>query len=287
MSERDIRAFSAIKQFVEALWEVYGNETVSPLALYRRLLEKITDNDTQSVQRFVGGFKTFFAEHEKAVLNNSLNDIPEGTCIYYGDKGGRIYIEIQKFLYRADTDAESRETIRSHLINVSREIEPSPLKTQELQKQMAQFAQAMKQSSASSNNDNAPEARLMQNLIGTLQENMGDIQNASNPMEAVMGMIANPALIEGITKTMAGFMAEQNGQIDPMKMMMNMAGMMQHMMPPQQSNVEAVDDDEDDEDDGVQGIPEALEGRDREALADIERQLESANITSKTNNKQD
>lgn len=270
MSDKELKAFSAINQFVEALWEVYGDEkTVSPLALYRRLIEKITLKDVQSIQRFVGGFRTFFNQYETAILENKLENIPEGTCIHYGE-GGRIYLEVQKFLNRADP--ESREAIRRHLINVSKEIDPSPLKLKELQKQMSQMM-------ADNGNADAPEAQLMQNLIGTLQESMGDIQSDTNPMDAVMRMISNPALIQNVTKTMSGFIASQNGQIDPMKMMMNMAGMMQQMMPPpQQPEVSEVGDDEED-DNNTTDVPSTES--ERQALADIERQLENVPIVPK------
>ena len=100
MEERFLRAFNAVITFVNDLWEVFGSaKKVSPLALYRRLIEHIKFTDADSINKVLSGFRQFLVPYEDAIINNNLGAIPRGTTIKYGE-GKTAYLEIQKYIYQ-------------------------------------------------------------------------------------------------------------------------------------------------------------------------------------------
>ena len=63
MEANTVQAFTAIKQFVDALADIYDKKKgVSPLGLYRRLLTfvKAEQSEKINIQKFLRGFYEFY-----------------------------------------------------------------------------------------------------------------------------------------------------------------------------------------------------------------------------------
>ena len=109
--ESVLTAFSAIVDFVNSLWSVYSSKSTTPLALYRRITQKVSIGDRESMEKAVSGFREFFLKHMKDLRENSVS--PD-TIIYYG-KGGRIYIEVGRFL----ANKSISDTVKEHLFGIA------------------------------------------------------------------------------------------------------------------------------------------------------------------------
>ena len=111
---------------------------MSPLALYRRLIEHIKFTDADSINKVLSGFRQFLVPYEDAIINNNLGAIPRGTTIKYGE-GKTAYLEIQKYIYQTRHDSETREAIRQHLVTISAILEPDRKKLEELDKRLSEL----------------------------------------------------------------------------------------------------------------------------------------------------
>ncbi len=120
-SDKNIKAFQAITEFISALVESFNMNTANPLTLYHRLISHIKPGDTIAINKSVGGFIEFFEEFGKHIFSGALQNIPPGTRINYGD-GKTAYISIQLFLHKSAPDA--REIIRQHLMTVAAILQP-------------------------------------------------------------------------------------------------------------------------------------------------------------------
>lgn len=170
-------AFSAIVSFVNDLWDVFGNKKkVSPLALYHRLTENLVISDTSSVTKIVDGFKVFFRAHELCILKDELEKIPRDVVIYYGDSK-KVYLEIQKFIYKTEDDSETRASLRKHLLNISTILDPTDSKIAELEKREA--------SGGLNVDTSTKEGQFIHNIMEKAKTSMADI-STDKPMEAMM-----------------------------------------------------------------------------------------------------
>ncbi len=119
-NDRYRRAFGAIYEFVTQLNETFGSSTkVTPIGLYKRLMDKVVNDDIKAIDRFVNGFNSFFDQYKDWVLRNEMDRIPSGTMIRYNseNKGqDRVYIPIE-VIYRK-SDSQTKSIIRQHLLNI-------------------------------------------------------------------------------------------------------------------------------------------------------------------------
>jgi len=115
--EKNINAFHAIKAFVGDLVLGFASKKnpKSPLGYYSRLIDSIQDNNYESVMKVLGGFSTFFRQYGKYVIDNNFDSMPKGTVIPFG-QSQTIFIEIQKFIHKADDEAQ--DIIRQHLLAI-------------------------------------------------------------------------------------------------------------------------------------------------------------------------
>lgn len=184
---RNVEAFGAIVSFVNDLWEVFGSDKViTPLALYNRLVQKITFSDATSVQKAVHGFETFFKAYGAAVVSGDLESIPRDTIIAYGDNQ-KIGLEIQKYIHLSRNDSATKETIRQHLLTISAIIEPSKAKIEELGKR-----------SEIAIDTSTKEGQFIDSILNKAKSAAEDIQT-DDPMQAMMGIVRSGVLQDMIT----------------------------------------------------------------------------------------
>lgn len=180
LSKRDRDAFNAIFSFVSDIWDVFGTKNVkkvTPLVLYHRLVESTKLSDSDSIEKILNGFKTFFITHGSSILTGQLDNIPENTKILYGSSE-RICLEIQKFIYKTKNDSDTREAIRSHLLTISCILEPDQSKISELEKFSASDIHI---------DTSTKEGEFINKLMQKAKNSMKNV-NTSNPMAAVAGM---------------------------------------------------------------------------------------------------
>jgi len=199
--ESVLKAFDAIVTFVNDLWNVYGNpKKVDGLSLYRRIIEHIKFTDTGAINKAIRGFEKFFTLYETRILENKLDEIPRGETIRYG-KSDTIYIDIQKFIYKADPDTKS--AIRQHLVTISAILEPDSHKIKELENRISELEL-----------DESKEGQFISGILSSAKESV-EGADVDNPMSAVMGLLQG-GVIENM---MSGF---ASGDMDMEKLLGSM-----------------------------------------------------------------
>lgn len=232
MEKNHLEAFSAIKSFVTDLWGIYGSKTVTPLALYHRLLQKIKSEEKDRIKMTVDGFIEFLKENEKYLITQEYNNIPMGTKITFG-LSPNISIDIQHYIHRSNSD--TKEAIRQHLLTIAIILSPSEEKITTLEKSQTDTV------NVNSNVNNAPTANEQENAMKelgidtTTQEGkfIGNIMDRTriamenvttdNPMQAMMAMFQSGVLTDMIGGMQQGV---DSGNMDMGKLF----GVMQHAM---------------------------------------------------------
>ncbi len=214
MDDKYIEAFNAVKSFVDEMWETFGDpKKITKLALYRRLIDLIKIDDSESVNKVVSGFKKFVYTYEKEILANELDKIERGSKIKYGNSDN-VYLEIQKYIYQADLDV--RECIRRHLITISAIIDPKKEKIEELEKAIDRLDL----------DDGTVEGKFISDIMHKTKDSMENI-DTSNPMTAITGLL-NSGII---TDMVAGF---GSGNMDLGKLLGTMQTAVNALAPPVQ-----------------------------------------------------
>lgn len=193
--ERTFTAFEYIRDFVEALWDAYGQKRKkTPLVLYRRILKDITKEDKKAFENVVNGFKDFLDEYNTVLLSGELDDIPRGTHILYNNNES-IYIDIQQFIYKSAKDEENRRIIHSYLLMISDTIKPHK------NKQKALKELERKNPFAS---DGTKEGDFTESMFNKVQNSMNNLGDVKDPM-AVMASLGSSGLV---SELMQGFSSE-------------------------------------------------------------------------------
>lgn len=214
MEERHFKAFNAITSFLDDLWSVYSSKHKTPLGLYRRLITHIRITDKAAIEKSIVGFTDFFNKYENAVMERKWDVIPRGVKIKYG-KNDKIYIDIQKFIYKSDKDA--KEAIRRHLIAISAILVPSEEKKNEL----------MLDNLEVKIDDSTKEGEFLSSLMKQTKETMEGM-DASNPMQAMAGLFSSgviPKMMNGIKSGV------ENGDMDMTKLLTSMQGFLGNLIP--------------------------------------------------------
>ncbi len=193
MKESYLKAFNAIVNFVNDLWEVFGNpKKPTPLALYRRLTQHIKFTDEKAILKAIRPFKKFVTKNKEIIMSGELAKMHRGTVIPYGTRP-RICIEIQKFIHKGDT--ETNAIIHQHLLTISAIFSPNEKTIQELEKKL---------------NENSPESKMIKNVIDKIGPVMAGI-DTQNPMAAITQLASS-----GIMGELFGSMTQglQSGEMD-------------------------------------------------------------------------
>lgn len=209
-NEVDQEAFDAISQFVNDLWEVFGNnKKITPLALYKRIIEHINKkSDIKAVERAVTPFKKFVQKYDKVILNREV--VPRGEKIYYGDNQ-KIYIDIESFIHRGDS--ETRSAIFQHLLTICAILNPSEEAFQELEKKESFPIEGK-------------EGEFLSGMLNRAKTSMEGV-DTNNPMVAFSALAESGIvgeLFSGLQQGMA------SGQMDFKKMLGSMQGLINNMM---------------------------------------------------------
>lgn len=220
-------AYEAIISFVKDLSEVFPSKRVSPLALYARLLDKIHVTDTNSVEKFLEGFRAFFAKHEKAIVDDTLSSIPKDTRICYGENN-HIYIDIQRFIYQSDE--ESRDVIRRHLLIINALLEPSNKHLSILENEDKKKGPSI--------DTRSKEGKFMSEIMERAKDTMKNT-NAENPMGVIMNLATSGVLTDMFTGLQNGV---TKGELDPQKLMAVMGDAMKELMPNEQKTKSVVEE---------------------------------------------
>ena len=218
MDEKYIKAFNSVVTFVNDLWLVFGNDKrVCPLALYRRLIEHIKFVDSEAINKILCNFKEFLSTYEVNIMSNTLEYIPRGTFITYGNSQ-KVYIDIQKFIYKTKDDPETRETIRQHLITISAILEPNEKKLKELNKSIFPDIDS----------NSTKEDIFINNIMGKAKSSMENMNQDSDPTTAIMGLLSS-----GIVQDMVFGLQEgvENGEMDVKKLLGTMNSAIGNLIP--------------------------------------------------------
>jgi len=213
MEENTVQAFTAIKQFVDALADIYDKKKgVSPLGLYRRLLTfvKADKSEGVNIQKFLRGFYTFYKTHNTHLVSNNLTQIPRGTHIVYSKNA---YIDIQKFIYKSRQDADVLQQIRIHLLTIQAFLETDDAKANLLLQKVSETENL------------SAEDQFVSNIVQKAQTAIDELdsETANNPMTAVSGLMKSGILTDMIVglQNQVG-----SGQMDPSRLLQSMQGTM-------------------------------------------------------------
>lgn len=230
MEANTVQAFVAIKQFVEALAEIYDKKKgVTPLGLYRRLLTfvKAEKSEGKNIQKFLRGFALFYQEYNEYLVSDTLNKIPQGTHISYSKNA---YIDIQKFIYKSREDSDVRQQIRVHLLTIQAFLETDDAKADYLLQKVTE-----------SENLTA-EDQFVSNIVQKAQNAINDLdpETANNPMTAVSGLMKSGILSEMIVglQNKVG-----SGEMDPSRLLQSMQGTMSKVLNDTSSSLGDYDED--------------------------------------------
>ena len=239
MEANTVQAFTAIKQFVEALADIYDKKKgVTPLGLYRRLLTfvKAEKSEEINIRKFLRGFAIFYKEYNECLVSDNLNKIPRGTHISYSKNA---YIDIQKFIYKAQQDSDILQQIRIHLLTIQAFLETDDAKADYLLQKVSE-----------SENLTA-EDQFVSNIVQKAQTaiNNLDPESANNPMTAVSGLMKSGILTDMIVglQNQVG-----SGQMDPARLLQSMQGTMTRVLSDTVPSIGDYDADADSEDSSVE-----------------------------------
>ena len=237
MEANTVQAFTAIKQFVEALADIYDKKKgITPLGLYRRLLTfvKAAKSEEINIQKFLRGFAGFYKNYNEYLVSDNLNKIPRDTHILYSKNA---YIDIQKFIYKARKDSDVLQQIRIHLLTIQAFLETDDAKADYLLQKVSE-----------SENLTA-EDQFVSNIVQKAQNAINDLdpESAANPMTAVSGLMKS-----GILSDMIVGLQNQvgSGQMDPSRLLQSMQGTMAKVL--NETGPSLGDYDEDSEDSSVE-----------------------------------
>lgn len=215
----ELLAFSAIKELVEGLKDLYENaKPTDPLLLYHRLLQYIKEDEPSTgITKCVSGFRSFFDTYSKYLSNSSdmMKNIPRGTNIQYSDN---VYLEIQKYLYQSKPD--NREVIRQHLFTISTILDPN-------EKNLAVLENNNTDLMSKLNLGDSPEGDFISDIMKKAQGAMQDVDK-DDPTSAIMGLLSSGIVQDMITGLQT---SAENGTMDLGKLMGSMQSAISEMMP--------------------------------------------------------
>jgi hypothetical protein len=224
-NKKNVEAFGAIVNFVGDLWETFGKcSSVTPLALYNRLIVRIGLGDVDSIQKAIDGFKEFLGPQEKSIMSGHLETIPRGTVIRYGTSD-KVYLEVQKFIYQSDP--QTKEIIRQHLLTISTIIAPNKEKMAQLEKRI----------SALNVDTSTREGRFINDIMEKAKTNMTDV-DPQDPMKAMMTIFQSGIIQEMVVGLQQGV---GSGEMNMQTLLGTMQNAIGAIMPPQtQPTVEEI-----------------------------------------------
>lgn len=216
MDDNKIQVFEAITSFVNDLWSVFQSGKPTPLALYHRMIKHINSEKSENgMNDSISGFVEFFSKHEVNIVDDKLESIPRDTIIRYG-KSEKVYLEIQKYIYRSNKDIEMRNAIRKHLLTIAAILQPDIKKFEALESNKGMLGI----------DDSTTEGKFLSNIMKQAQNSMGDV-DTDNPTAAMSVLFTSvvPQLVSGLQNGV------NSGQMDMYKLMSTMQNTLGAIMP--------------------------------------------------------
>ena len=231
-----VEMFNAIKNFVDALWDVFPNkESVNPLLLYRRFLEEIKLTHVNAMNRVCDGFATFFKTVvsktnkgaditvDDCLVSGQLSKITTGLKIVFSDV---IFIPIQRYIHlaKATDDDEVLASIHVHLLTISSMMAPSK----------AKFAKLTKMGVKISN-----EMAFIKDMMGTIEKSTRGMAKEEDPKAAMLQLVASGKLMSII-----GEMEKKvsKGNLDVGRLFNAMSGYAQSEEAPEEEDDEEIEE---------------------------------------------
>ena len=217
MEANTVQAFTAIKQFVDALADIYDKKKgITPLGLYRRLLTfvKADMSEEVNIRKFLRGFVVFYNENNEYLVSDNLARVPRGTHISYSKNA---YIDIQKFIYKSLKDSDVLQQIRIHLLTIQAFLETDDAKADYLLQKVSETENF------------SAEDQFVNNIVQKAQTAIDslDSESANNPMTAVSGLMKSGIL----TDMIVGLQNQvSSGQMDPSRLLQSMQGTMSKVL---------------------------------------------------------
>jgi len=220
MNSEYIQAFGAVEDFVELLWDNFKiSKKATPLSLYRRIVNHIRNKKTgtlneDGVNKALSGFRQFLCTFESQIMENNMDKIPRGTVIIYGNRDD-ICLEIQKYIYlcNKNSDEDTRDLIREHLITISAILEPNKDKMNEKLAQLGHLENSADLEGLDLNIDTSTrEGQFIGNIIERTKNSVGESDDGRPP--DMMGLLQS-GIIQDMFQGMQGV---ANGEMDMMKM---------------------------------------------------------------------
>lgn len=215
-----VQAFGAVEDFVELLWDNFKiPKKATPLSLYRRIVTHIRNKKTESlnedgVNKVLSGFRQFLCIYESQIMENSMDKIPRGMVIKYGDRTD-ICLEIQKYIYlcKKNGDEDTGDLIREHLITISAILEPNKDKMNEKLAHLGHLENLEGINNLDLNIDTSTkEGQFIGNIIERTKNSVGESEDGKPP--DMMGLLQS-GIIQDMFQGMQGV---ANGEMDMLKM---------------------------------------------------------------------
>lgn len=201
MSAENEKIIKALKLFTENLSEIIKDDDIEmsmPYRAYCRLIEKKLDDE--NVVATVLSELNIFMDENLEILKKCFTDhteLPSGVTLRYNDK---IYIDICDIVKHHPHEAEP---IYKYILYIAHRMNPSD-ELQELLKRKLRGVPSL--------SDGTKEGEMLDDMMGNLVDKMSDVNPTGDPLSAVMGLMADPAV--------QGFMNNiQSGNYDQKKMM--------------------------------------------------------------------
>lgn len=223
-------AFVAIVVFVNDLQEAIGGPAAAlPLSMYWRLLAHIKPNDMNSIRKATDGFATFMTQYGQIIIQAKYDELPLGAKIYYGTSE-RVYLDIQKYLHKADPDI--RASIRSHLLTIGAILTPK----QDMLEELSKAAAVPKEEPGFSLEDvtnlkidqSTAEGKFISGLLDKARDSADSIDPSDNPM-ATIAKLATSGLLTDMMKGLNE--GTQNGTLDIRRLLGTMHGAIGQLLP--------------------------------------------------------
>jgi len=193
------KTYKYIVNFVNNLYDEFGEEKEKSIALYNRLLAKSNQNNLDIVKKHVYVFTKFFDNNTEAIKNMDFKMLKVDKILY----SNNVFIDIKKILQ--NSDLQLSEIIWLHLYTILNSINSSEEILNVLNKLKEKYKEVDK------------EEVFIENLMEKIQKSVNP--DVKNPMSAVAGLMSSGILTDVMTEL-------QSGKLDLSKMLGSVTNMM-------------------------------------------------------------
>lgn len=216
--------FSSISCLLNDLKEL--NKNNRPLALYNRLVQKLSQEDENIIKKHVDIFKNFLSQYSDIILNKKT--LPEDAEIVFRKKGDKIdiYVDIGKIYKNAPE--EERTNIMKHLLTLHELILPGKGALEKLENPLTELG-----IDTSTN-----EGKFVQNIFEQAKPVAENI-DSSDPSELFTSILSS-----GLFKNMATDLKSQmdTGSLDVSKLFGTMQSLMTNLTTSAQGSTTVIEE---------------------------------------------